>query len=171
MIRFIGAVLITLGTVAWGLLGVFRLRGRVKSLRAVTSALGIMKSEICDRLTPMPELLRNMADEATYPASQLFKNASERMTSIGMKPFSAIWSQAVKNTPELLLKPPEELVLTELGVRLGRYDITEQASAIQYTQRRMEEHIRKAEAERDNNSKVHAFLGIAAGLFAIIILL
>lgn len=171
MIRFIGAILITVGTAAWGLLGVFRLRGRVKSLQAVSSALGIMKSEICDRLTPMPELLRNMKEEATYPASQLFKNASEKMSSIGSRPFSSLWSQAVKNTPELMLKPPEELVLTELGVRLGRYDIAEQAAAIQYAQRRLEEHIRKAEAERDSNSKVHAFLGIAAGIFAIIILL
>ncbi len=171
MIRFVGAVLITLGTAAWGLMGVYRLRSRVKSLHAVASALGIMKSEICDRLTPMPELLKNLAEEATYPASALFKNASEKMASIGMKPFSSIWSQAVKNTPELLLKPPEELVLTELGVRLGRYDIAEQASAIQYAQRRLEEHIRKAETERDKNSKVHAFLGVAAGLFAIIILL
>ncbi len=171
MIRFIGAVLITVGAAAWGLLGVSRLRGRVKSLHALASALGIMKSEICDRLTPMPELLGRLAEETTYPAAQLFKNASEKMTSIGTKPFSAIWSQAVKNTPELLLKPQEELVLTELGVRLGRYDIAEQSGAIGYAQRRMEEHIRRAEAERDGNSKIHAFLGIAAGLFAIIILL
>ncbi len=171
MMRIIGAILITAGTAAWGLLGVFQLRGRVKSLHALSSALGVMKSEICDRLTPMPELLRNLAEDATYPASQLFKNASEKMTSIGSKPFSAIWSQAVKSTPELLLKPSEELVLTELGVRLGRYDIAEQAVAIQYAQHRMEEHIRKAEIERDNNSKVRAFLGVAAGLFAIIILL
>ena len=171
MIRFIGAVFITLGTAAWGILGVFRLRSRVKSLHALTSALGIMKSEICDRLTPMPELLRSISDEATYPASQLFINVSGKMGAIGSKPFSALWSQAVKNTPELLLNPQEELVLTELGVRLGRYDVGEQAAAISYAQRRMEEHIRKAEADRDKNSKVHAFLGVAAGLFAVIMLL
>ena len=171
MIRFIGAVLITIGTAAWGILSVFRLRSRVKNLHALTSALGIMRSEICDRLTPMPELLRSISDEATYPASQLFSNVSGEMNTLGTKPFSAIWSHAVKNTPELLLNPPEELVLTELGVRLGRYDIAEQAAAIQYAQRRMEEHIRKAETDRDNNSKVHAFLGMAAGLFAIIMLL
>jgi stage III sporulation protein AB len=93
------------------------------------------------------------------------------MASIGAKPFSALWSQAVRNTPELLLKPPEELGLTELGAQLGRYDVAEQAHAFQYAQRRLEEHIRRAEAERDSNSKVHAFLGVAAGLFAIIILL
>jgi stage III sporulation protein AB len=170
MIRLIGAVLITAGTAAWGLLGVFRLRGRVRSLQAVASALGVMKSEICDRLTPMPELMRSMADEATYPASQLFKNASEKMASIGAKPFSALWSQAVRNTPEMLLKPRRNWC-HGTRARLAGTNVAEQAHALQYAQRRMEEHIRRAETERDSNSKVHAFLGVAAGLFAIIILL
>jgi stage III sporulation protein AB len=130
-----------------------------------------MKSEICDRLTPMPELLKQMAAEATYPASLLFKNASEKMVSLGSRPFSAIWRQAVQNTPELLLKPPEELILTELGMSLGRYDVGEQRSAIAYAARRMDECRSRAEADRDKNSKVHAFLGVAAGLFVVVILL
>lgn len=171
MIRLIGAVLITAGTAAWGLLGVFRLRSRVKSLSAIVSALGVMKSEICDRLTPMPELLKLLAADATYPASALFINASEKIPSLGSKPFSAIWNQAVQDTPELLLTPPEALVLKELGMSLGRYDTGEQRSALLYAERRMDEFARKAEMERERNSKVHAFLGVAAGLFAVVILL
>lgn len=171
MIRLIGAVLITAGAAAWGLLGVFKLRSRVKNLNSIVSALGVMKSEICDRLTPMPELLRQMGDEATYPASLLFRNAAEKMPALGSKSFSAIWGQAVKGTPELLLTPQEELVLTELGLSLGRYDTGEQKNAIQYAERRMDEFSRKAEIDRERNSKVHAFLGVAAGFFAVIILL
>jgi stage III sporulation protein AB len=171
MIRLIGAVLITAGTAAWGIMGVLRLRNRVKSLSALLSVLASMKSEICDRLTPMPQLLAQLAGEATYPASLLFKNASEKITNLGSKPFSSIWRQAVLNTPELLLEPPEELVLTELGMSLGRYDVGEQRSALSYAQRRMDEFLRKAESDRDKNSKVHAFLGVAAGIFAVVILL
>ena len=171
MIRFIGAILITAGTAGWGILGVIRLRRRVRSLAALLSALDILKSEICDRLTPMPELLRQMAAETTYPASLLFKNASDKMAALGSRPFSAIWRQAVRNTPELLLKPHEELVLTELGMSLGRYDIAEQRSAIGYAARRLDECRARAEADRDKNSKVHAFLGFAAGLFVVVILL
>jgi stage III sporulation protein AB len=171
MIRIIGAVLITAGAAAWGFLGVVRLRTRAKSLTALASALGAVKSEICDRLTPMPELLEQLGEESTYPANLLFKNACEKMSSLGNKPFSSIWMQAVKATPELLLMPSEELVLTELGLSLGRYDVAEQKSALSYAQRRMEEYSRKAEAEREKNSKVHAFLGVAAGIFAVVILL
>lgn len=171
MIRLIGAVLITAGAAAWGLIGVFRLRNRVKNLNTIVSALGVMKSEICDRLTPMPDILKQMENEATYPASLLFKNAAEKIPMLGSRPFSSIWGQAVKNTPELLLTPQEELVLTELGMSLGRYDTGEQRNAIQYAERRMVEFARKAETERERNSKVHAFLGVAAGLFAVVILL
>ena len=171
MIRLMGAVLITTGTAAWGILGVLRLRSRVRSLAALISALDAMKSEICDRLTPMPELLRQMTLEATYPASLLFHNASGLMTSLGSKPFSAIWRQAVQNTPELLLRPQEELVLTELGLSLGRYDVAEQRGAFAYAARRLDDCLRRAEADRDKNSKVRAFLGVAAGIFVAVILL
>jgi len=171
MIRLIGAVLITAGAAAWGLLGVFRLRSRVRSLNALVSALGVMKSEICERLTPMPELLKLLGNEATPPASLLFKNAAEKIPSLGSKPFSTLWNQAVHETPELLLAPPEELALKELGLSLGRYDIGEQRSALQYAERRLGDYARKAETEREKNSKVHAFLGVAAGLFAVVILL
>jgi stage III sporulation protein AB len=171
LIRFLGAVLITAGTAAWGILSVLRLRRRVRNLGAILSALDVLKSEICDRLTPMPDLLRQMAAEATYPASLLFKNASEKIEALGSRPFSAIWSQAVQDTPELLLKPPEELILTELGMSLGRYDIGEQRSSLAYAARRMEECRSRAEADRDKNSKVHGFLGVAAGLFVVVILL
>jgi stage III sporulation protein AB len=170
MIRLIGGLLITAATAAWGIMGVMRLRARAGSFHALSSALGMMGSEICDRLTPMPELLQHMADEAAYPASQLFKNALNDISSLGSRSFAAIWQQAVRSTPELMLQPSEALVLTELGQSLGRYDIAEQKSAIQYAQRRMEDFARAAEAERDNNSKVRAFLGVAAGLFTVIIL-
>lgn len=171
MIQLIGAVLITAGAAAWGVLEVFRLRSHAKSLNTIVSALGVMRSEICDRLTPMPALLHQLSDEATYPASQLFKNAGELTPALGSRSFSSIWSQAVMNTPELLLTPQEELVLKELGMSLGKYDTGEQRHAILYTERRIEELYRKAEADRERNSKVYGFLGVAAGLFAVVILL
>lgn len=171
MIRLLGALLITGGTAGWGLASVVRLRKRVTCLQALVSALAAMTSEICDRLTPMPELLAAMSREATYPASEMFKRAEAAIPSIGSMPFSLIWQQAVRNTPELLLAPEEELVLTELGLCLGRYDVSEQRSALQYARRRLEDFVRKAESDRDRNSKVRAYLGFSVGLFAIIILI
>ena len=171
MMRLIGAILLISGTAAWGMAGVMRLRGRARSLNALTSALEIMKSEICDRLTPLPELFELLQNEATPPAGLLFRNAGDKLSELGTRSLPAIWREAVAETPELLLTPSEELVLLELGLSLGRYDVEEQRRAFSYALRRLDALTKKAENERDSNAKIHAFLGVAAGVFAIIILL
>jgi len=172
MITAIGAVLLIGGTAACGIRGVLKLRERSRNLAAITHVLCVMQSEICDRLTPMPELLARLSEETEYPVSVLFKNAEEKMRStLGGVSFAVIWKQAVINTPELMLKEPEGTVLQELGLSLGRYNTEEQKSALEYARRRMEEFTRKADHERDANSKVHAFLGVAAGVFAAVILI
>ena len=171
MIKIIGAVLLVAGTAAWGLAGVMRLRNRAKNLAALASAVGAMKSEICDRLTPTPEVFEMLAAEAQYPANLLFRNASERMGAIGQKPFSDIWRGAAENTPELLLNAGEIDALCELGLFLGRYNVEEQRSAFDRAGRRLEEFTGRAESLRDTNSRMHAFLGVAAGLFAVVVLI
>ena len=172
MIKLIGAILLVGGAAAFGMSGVFRLRGRCGSLAAVTHALGIMQSEICDKLTPMPELLGQLSQEAGYPASLLFKNAEEKMSSLGGgSSFAMIWRQAVSVTPELMLTGDEQAVLYELGLSLGRYNADEQKNALQYARRRMEDYMRRADFTRDNNTKLHACLGVAAGIFAVVILI
>ena len=85
--------------------------------------------------------------------------------------FAAIWRRSVETTPELLLTEQETQTLAELGFSLGRYDAKEQSNALSYTIRRMEIFLQKAEAQRDKDSKTQAFLGVAAGVFAVIILL
>ena len=172
MMGAIGAVLLISGTAAYGLCGVLRLRARSRNLAALTCALTVMQSEICDRLTPMPELLSQLSEEAEQPVNLLFKNAQIRMNeNLGGMSFAAIWKRAVAETPELLLTEREQSVLYELGLSLGRYNAAEQKSALEYARRRMEDFARKADIERDTNSKLHAVLGVAAGVFAAVILI
>ena len=169
MIKLIGAILLIGGTAAWGISGVLRLRARCRSLTSITHALGVMQSEICDRLTPMPELLSQLGEEAEYPARLLYKNAENKLSTLGNTHFGAIWRQAVTATPELLLTAPEEAALVELGTSLGKYNVEEQKNAISYTRRRLEEYVKRAEIVRETDSKVRAFLGVASGIFAVVL--
>ncbi len=171
MIKFAGALLIIAGTAAIGGRSALRYRNRVRSLESLVSALGLMRSEICDRLTPMPELLEMLSREAGQPASRLFANVSRRMSELGARPFPDIWRQAVSDTPELLLSGREEACLSELGFSLGRYDVPQQRAAITYTARRMSDYAAAAERERSSNSRLHAFLGVAAGVLAVVVLI
>ncbi len=54
MIRLLGALLMLSGSACWGFSGVLRLNRRARALYALTAAVGIIKSEICDRLSPVP---------------------------------------------------------------------------------------------------------------------
>ena len=120
MIKIIGAVLILAGTAAWGIRGAVRLKARVVSLTALGASVGMMRSEICDRLTPTPEVFEFLANEAEYPAGALYKNALARMSEIGDKPFALIWKGALKGTPELCLNSAEEQTLSGLGLFFGQ---------------------------------------------------
>ena len=171
MIRIIGAVMMIFGASAWGILGVVRLRERVRSLEAVAAALGAVRCEICERLTPVPELFLMLGKEAQYPASNLFRRAERKMSELGLATFPEIWRLAVAETPELLLKPREATALSDLGLTLGRYNANEQRREIDYIKRRFEAFLKEAETERVRDSKMHALLGIAAGVFCVMILL
>ncbi len=171
MIRFIGGILIIAGTGFYGVAGVMRLRKHVRSLEGLYAALEIMKSEICQRLAPMADVLDMLACDKQNLAHGLFARCLEKMGELGEKTFSDIWRQSVTESAELLLTPDEQLVLAELGPALGKYSGGEQLAAFSYTLRRLERFIQRAEEERDRESKLRAFLGVAAGIFAVIILI
>ena len=171
MLKLIGAILLIAGTASCGIIGAMRLRRRSDSLSSVLSALSTMKSEICDRLTPIPELLEMLAEDGQYPANALFSNACANMSRLGSAQFSEIWNQSVEKTPELLLNARECEVLSELGKSLGKYNIEEQRSALLYALDRFSGYLKKAESSRAEGAKMRAAIGVAAGIFAVVILI
>lgn len=170
MFRMIGAVLIISATAAWGFTGVMRLRSHVASLLSLQQSLELMQSEICDNLTPLPELFELLEKASGNPASAFYKNLTERMKNIGEMPFPEIWSSTIMDTQEIVLNAQETLVLSKLGYSLGKYDKGAQKAAIVYTYESLKHFREKAELDMVRDSKVRAFTGIAAGVFTVIIL-
>ena len=100
-----------------------------------------------------------------------FHRVAQEMATLGIQSFYFLWKTAVEQSRELELTEGERQTLIDLGRSLGRYDTEEQRSAFSYTQRRLEDYLRKAEEERSRQGRVHAVLGIAVGVFVVIILL
>jgi len=119
----------------------------------------------------MPELLEQLRDEADAPVDQFFAQVIRQMGDIGAESFYSIWKSAVEHTPTLSLTVREAQALADLGRTLGRYDIEEQRSALDDTIARIEEFWKSAAEERRSRGKVHAILGLVAGVFVVIILL
>jgi stage III sporulation protein AB len=170
MIQWIGATLILCGSLAWGLSAVLRLRRRVAVLDSLCTALSTMRMEICDRMAPMPEIFKRLSAELPYPVSALFENLDRNMEHLGQYSFAEIWRASIEETDGLLLTPQEEFSLSELGLSLGKYRVEEQSAAIVCTLRRMERYADQAHADQKRDGRLHACLGVAAGIFAVILL-
>ncbi len=171
MIRLFGAALVVLATGSMGLHGILRLRRRVNTLEGLIVSLQLMESEICSRMASTRDVLELLSREAPGPVRGLYRRAWGGLEALGRCSFYAIWRMAVERSVELDLRPEETALMTSLGLSLGRYDIREQAEAIGRTRRRLEAALKRAEEERDRDSRLHAFFGLASGLFAVIILL
>jgi len=171
MIRVLGAILLLSGAAGWGLRSIVRLRGRAQTLTAIAASLTWMETEIRAQMTPTPELLELLARESAYPADAFYRQVLSGMKQLGERPFAEVWRTSLLHTPGLVLEPGDTLLLAELGVSLGKYDADAQAQAVRHVRQRAELLSREACAARDRDSRVHAAAGVAAGVFAVMILL
>ena len=171
MVRAIGALLLIGGTAFWGLLGAARLSSHAGQLRGMVAALQVMQSEICTRLTPMEEVLRTVCWGTRGGVRCFFENVTAAFSRLEAETFSRIWTGAVENTPQLVLSRGEKQALIQLGQSLGRYDARQQREALAYAIGRFESFALRAETERREKARLNAFMGVAAGLFAVVILL
>ncbi len=171
MLKLIGAIFVIVAGSILGATEAMRLSARVRSLTSIVSSLEIMRSEICDRLTPLPELMEILAKTGPSPAKSFFANCLQELQSLGIHSFFEIWKRAAKATYQLELRPNEFLAFCEIGLPLGKYDIEEQRAGLDAAISRMTEFRRKAEEERKSYGKVYAALGVTAGIFTVIILL
>ena len=171
MIKIIGALMIICGTAAWGLGSAAKMRNRVTTLNSLIESLDVMRDEICVNLTPLPKVMELTGKTAPKPAGQFYKNVASKIGEISQKGFYGIWMQALDENSSMTLGNEERDVLVRLGAGLGKYDFDSQGRIIMSAKRNLERIEEKAEKEKNANSKLHTFLGIAAGMMAVVVLI
>ena len=171
MIRLIGAAMMIAGASAWGLLGVWRLKARAQTLFSLCAALGEIRNEVACRLTPVPEVIARVSQDGDGPVAAFFRRVEKKLPLLGSVSFGELWRQAAEESPEMLLRETEKTALSAFGQALGRYDAETQERELSYLLGRFEGFLRDAETEKKRDARMHAALGLAAGLFCVIILL
>ena len=171
MLTLIGTVLIVGATTYFGLSAFWRLKLRVEVLEQLIFAIQHMEREIVERLSPLSEVLESLIVTCNTPVKHFFDRVDGGMREVGRHSFAHIWSAALSDSEELLLKKEERLIVDDLGKALGRYDVEMQQSALAYAHRRLGDYLRRAEEEKRTQGKMHATLGVAAGFFVVLILL
>jgi len=163
--------MVSAAAAAIGLSGAMKMKAHTKSLSALINSLSIMQGEICVRLTPLPEIIEMLAENAQAEAQPFFALCSEKMKQLGKRSFSSIWKEAVNESYAGELKSAELEVLEELGGVLGRYNVKEQQSSIEYAVKRLDGYLRKAEQDAAAQGKTKTALGVALGLMLVIMLI
>lgn len=168
--KWLGAMLTLLCSALLGGSSILHCRQRVRALRALIQGLGQMRAELNELYTPMPELLRRLAERCEQPASELFAAAAYGMEKRHI-PFSAAWELSLKDTESLALLPEEERALASLGGVLGRSSAAQQGEALLRTEKRLELFLELEQKERLRQSRVKAAVGAGAGIMLVILLL
>ena len=152
MIRMLGAVCLAAGPVWLGMSAAAELAHRERALGALCAGLELMERELALRLTPLPQLMEELAHRTEEPARRLF-SAWRRLTD------------------QLPVSPEAKRALYPLGEVLGRYDGRGQQAAIAGARRELEGLRARAGEERLRLGKVYGALGVTAGAFLVILLL
>ena len=147
-----------------------RLKRGARVLRQLAGALEQMDREIAFRLTPMPQLMEELAADYPPPVGTLFANCRKGMEELGERSLAEIWRQALADTP-LDLEGRAAGILDELGEVLGRFEESGLRSALA---RAVAELTREGELAREDGEKrgrMYQVLGLAWGGLLVILLL
>lgn len=170
MLKLLGSVLLAGGAATLGFSAAAQLERRVRALRTLLGALEVMEREVSFRLTPMPELLSSLAERTPCPVGSFFSHCWSGLEHLGEKRLEEIWDEALEAVP-MDLDVEERQVLHELGGVLGRYDGEGQREALALARVQLGGCLVRASEERTRLGRVYGALGLAAGMFLVILLL
>lgn len=162
MLKLAGAALVVAASGALGAMSAKRLAERAAALAAFQRALELMRSEICARLTPLPEVMALLAGETEEPARSFFALCVLKEREKRGGPFAAVWSAALASLDGIIGDAGTE-AMRELGGTLGRFDAERQGEVIAAAGRRIGALLEKAELERAREGRSRAAIGLAAG--------
>jgi len=161
--RGLGAALV-LG--AAGMIGAVVARAyqdRPRVLRALQSALTMLRTEIVYAGTPLPEALAQVARRTPAPADSFFAAVANALNSRPGLTAAEAWQEALANSPAWPLTADDEAVLLDLGGCLGRSDVADQEKHLGLALVQLARLQAEAEAERDVQVRLWRWLGVCAG--------
>ena len=156
MLKLIGSVMVFGSCAALGLSARQNLRRRVAAADAMLLALGLIRSEISGRRTPMPEIVGLLAE-----------NEQQNGLSLGY-----LWRSTLRDCrAQVGLGTQECDILCDAANYLGRYDADEQLTGLSQVERRLAASREAAQEDLANRGNLYRTCGIALGLLVILVLI
>lgn len=168
-LKWIGAIFVVTGCGLTGLMMALSIKKEYAALRAVVSAIGYMRRELSAKLTYLPDLCKNAAQQGNGCVSAFFSLLSKELEGQVAPDVRSCVDVALGKSEKL----PEKVrgILLELGTTLGSFDVTQQLSALEGLQQDCEQTCRKLDMDRNIRMRNYQTLGLCAGAALAILLL
>ena len=161
-----GAILLLLGTTAFGIYKACMYNSRLDNLYEIKKAFLYIQGEIRYMNTPMPETLAGAARQIKGSCRLFFSRVASELDAGNGKELKQVWDKAVVNEiPQGILEREAVEALREMGGQLGCLDIRAQEKAIDYFLKRWDFLIEKGE-----KLKLYYACGVMVGLLMVIII-
>ena len=168
-IKWIGALLVILSCGGLGFYLSFQHRKQEQMLRQLLAALDFMECELQYRLTPLPDLCRQVSGQCWGEMKQLWIRFAEEMESQISPDVSGCIRRAMAISAPMPGKTKENLI--RLGNILGRFDLEGQIKGLESVRLGCRKDLTALEANRDNQLRSYQTLGLCAGAALAIILI
>ena len=172
MLKGAGAVLLMLGTCGFAGSICRERNRRLQLLKEMREMFRLLQNEICYTSLPLPEILKLVGEKVNEPIGKALLLISERMTLEKGEEFRIIWEEEMNQmVKETSLTIQQKQLLISFPECIGMNESEGEANAINRFIEELDLMILKQREEEKNKNKVIMSLGIAAGLFMVIILL
>lgn len=169
VIRWIGAALVLASGGGFGFTAALQHRRQEAALEELVRAIEFLASELNCRLTPLPELCMDVADQTNGAVSRVFLRLSEELDK-QLSPDADICMQAalrsVKGIPDVAREN-----LSYLGKNLGRFDLAGQLAGFESVKQTCLRDLAGLQSNRDSRLRSYQALGFCAGAALVILLI
>lgn len=161
MIKLLGAVCVVTACGWFGFSLSFSHRREEKALTSLIAALDYFQCELQYRMTPLPQLCRQVCANKQDCIAKVFSRTSQLLESLTAEDVSQCVNQARKEITEL--PPKTSQILGEFGVTLGNFDLDGQILGIEAVRTNCRQVLEQLRNHREERLRSYQTLGLCAG--------
>jgi len=165
--KWIGAILIILGCGGFGFsIAAFHRRDE-HTLRMLVSALDYMECELQFRMTPLPDLCRNVSSQTSGYLHHVFIALADTLDMQISPDVASCMNAALRQQSSL---PPTTVhYLRLLGSTLGRFDLNGQLQGLESVRSSCRKTLDEMSNNRENRLRSYQTLGLCCGAALVIL--
>ena len=172
MLKITGACLILCSAAGIGASFSGELKRRVMELRILKQLVYMLQGEIRNARLPLPEAFCHVSVRLPVPVGTFLSETADELKKADGRTLGEVWKmEEAKHLKGLHLVRADLEQLESLGEVLGYLDAEMQLAAIRLYLEQLENSIAEAQEHMGSRQKLYQSLGIAGGVFLVILLL